>query len=316
VAASPPRPPSEPPADRAARRAAELHTRSRAARRAGRIAAGVAAGLAIGKLVAGIVGHSSAVTASAVDSLVDVVASAANSVAIYLSHEAPDRDHPFGHAKIEPVAIAAQGLLIGGSGVYLLVEGILRLIEPQALRYPPVTLGAMGVAALVTTALVVYLGRAATKTASMAIRADALHYRTDLVANIAVLLGVAATYATGVLQIDGGLTVGVGVYLLSSAIGLLKSGVRDLVDTGASAARVAKLERLFVELRERGSIQGHHRLRTRVAGRTLFVDVHIELPDDMPLREAHNIGDRVRDAVLDVEPDAEVLIHVDVDRDD
>jgi Cation efflux family len=113
-------------------RAREVAAHALAAHRAGRTAAAVAAGLALGKLIAGQLGHSVAVTASAVDSLMDVFASSANAVAIRLAHARPDEGHPFGHAKIEALAIAAQGLLIGGSGVYLLIEG-----KGDSTRPPP-----------------------------------------------------------------------------------------------------------------------------------------------------------------------------------
>ncbi|WP_437641995.1 cation diffusion facilitator family transporter [Sorangium sp. So ce854] len=290
--------------------------RARAALRAGRIAAATAGGLALGKLVAGQLGHSMAVTASAVDSLTDLFASSANALAIQLAHAAPDRSHPFGHAKIETLATAGQGLLIGGSGVYLLVEGVRRLLAPEPLRLAAVTLGAMAAAALVTTALVAYLGRVAARTGSTAIQADAVHYRTDIAANIAVFAGVAVTYATGFTRVDGVLSIAVAVYILASAGSLLRLGVRDLIDTSAPEDRVRAIEAALDAMRAAGEILGYHALRTRVAGHTLFVDVHIELPGDLRLARAHARSDRARDAILAVEPDAEVLVHIDVERDE
>ncbi|XXT25398.1 cation diffusion facilitator family transporter [Sorangium sp. So ce429] len=290
--------------------------RARAALRAGRIAALTAAGLALGKLVAGQLGHSMAVTASAVDSLTDLFASSANALAIQLAHAAPDRSHPFGHAKIETLATAGQGLLIGGSGVYLLVEGVRRLLSPEPLRLAAVTLGAMAASALITATLVAYLGRVAARTGSSAIQADAVHYRTDIAANLAVFVGVALTYATGLARVDGILSIAVAIYVLASAGSLLRLGVRDLIDTSAPDERVGAIEAALDAMRGRGEILGHHALRTRLAGSTLFVNVHIELPGDIPLARAHARSDRARDAILAIEPDAEVLVHIDVERDE
>ncbi|WP_437594470.1 cation diffusion facilitator family transporter [Sorangium sp. So ce1000] len=305
----------DPAAPSAARRL-DPAARARAALRAGRVAALAAGGLALGKLVAGQLGHSMAVTASAVDSLTDLFASSANALAIHLAHAAPDRSHPFGHAKIETLATAGQGLLIGGSGVYLLIEGIRRLLSPEPLRLAAVTLGVMAAAALVTTALVAYLGRVAARTGSSAIQADAVHYRTDIAANLAVLAGVAVTYATGFSRVDGILSVAVAVYILTSAGTLLRLGVRDLIDTSAPEERVGAIAAALDAMRARGELLGHHRLRTRIAGRTLFVEVHIELPGDIPLARAHATGDRARDTILAIEPDAEVLVHIDPERDE
>ncbi|MCC6557060.1 MAG: cation transporter [Polyangiaceae bacterium] len=304
--------PSSRPQDRRARASALALE----ARRASRVAAMAAGGLAVGKLVAGQLGHSIAVTASAVDSLMDVFASSANAVAIHLAHAAPDRSHPFGHGKIEALATAGQGLLIGGSGVYLLVEGVRRSITPEPLRMAAVTLGAMVVATLVTAALVAYLGRAVERTGSLALKADSVHYRMDIASNLAVLAGVAISYATGIARIDGALSIAVAAYVLRSAAGLLHDGVRDLIDTGASEERVAAIEGALRGMRERGEIRGYHALRTRLAGRTLFVEVHVELPGETLLAEAHATSDGVRDAILAIEERAEVLVHVDVERDE
>jgi ferrous-iron efflux pump FieF len=296
--------------------AAERAARTAAAYRAGRVAAAVAAGLAVGKLAAGQLGHSIAVTASAVDSLMDVFASSANALAIYLANAEPDEGHPFGHAKIEALATAAQGLLIGGSGVYLLIEGVHRVLTPEPLRLATVTVGAMVVSTLVTTALVVYLGRIGNRTRSSAIKADAIHYRTDIGANVAVLVGIVITYATGIPRIDGALSLLVAGYVLLSALGLLRIGVHGLLDESASAERIAALERTLHAMRMRGEIEGHHGLRTRMAGPTMFVEVHVELPGEMKLRDAHIVSDRVRDMLLEVDQDAQILIHIDVERDE
>lgn len=306
-------PPNHPP-DPSAVSAREA--RSLAAQRAGRTAALVAATLALGKLIAGQLGHSTAVTASAVDSLMDIFASSANALAIRAAHAGPDEGHPFGHAKIEALATAGQGLLIGGSGVYILVEGVRRMIQPVALRLATVTIGTMIASTIITFALVTYLLRIAKKTQSTAIEGDAIHYRTDIGANLAVLFGVILTYVTGIARIDGVLSILVAGYILFSALGLLRTGVRDLIDTRASPERLDALDGVLRGLVERRVIHGFHGVKTRTAGRVLFVEVHIELPPEMPIREAHARGNRVRDAILVIEEDAQVLVHIDVEKDE
>jgi ferrous-iron efflux pump FieF len=276
----------------------------------------VAAGLALGKLIAGQLGHSAAVTASAVDSLMDIFASSANALAIRAAHAGPDDGHPFGHAKIEALATAGQGLLIGGSGAYILVEGVRRVIQPVELRLAVVTVGTMIASTIVTIALVTYLGRVAQKTQSSAVLGDSIHYRTDIFANIAVLVGVIVTYATGIERIDGVLSILVAGYVLFSAVGLLRTGVGELLDSGASGARLHALHRVLQTLVDSREIEGFHGVRTRTAGRVLFVEVHIELPAEMRMREAHTRSDRVRDAILAIEDEAQVLVHLDVERDE
>lgn len=276
----------------------------------------VAAGLALGKLVAGQLGHSAAVTASAVDSLMDIFASSANALAIRAAHAGPDDGHPFGHAKIEALATAGQGLLIGGSGAYILVEGVRRIIQPVALRLAVVTVGTMIASTIITVALVSYLGRVAKKTKSSAIEGDAIHYRTDIFANLAVLAGVIVTYATGIERIDGVLSILVAGYVLYSAVGLLRTGVGELLDSGLAGARLDALHGVLQGLVDCSQIEGFHGVRTRTAGRVLFVEIHVELPAKMLLGEAHARGNRVRDAILAVEEEAQVLVHLDVEVDE
>jgi ferrous-iron efflux pump FieF len=104
--------------------------------------------------------------------------------------------------------------------------------------------------------------------------------------------------------------------VLISALGLLRTGVRDLLDTRASRERLDALDEVLQGLVKRHVIKGFHGVRTRTAGRVLFVEIHIELPAEMPIREAHARGNRVRDAVLDIEEDAQILVHIDVEQDE
>jgi ferrous-iron efflux pump FieF len=117
-----------------------------------------------------------------------------------------------------------------------------------------------------------------------------------------------------VARIDGVLSILVAGYVLFSAGGLLRDGVRDLIDTSAPGERLEAVQGVLRGLAARHEIEGFHGLRTRTAGRILFVEVHIELPGDMAVREAHARGDHVRDALLAIEADAEVLVHIDVER--
>jgi ferrous-iron efflux pump FieF len=295
---------------------AEEATTRRAAWRAGILAASTAATLALCKLVAGYMGHSSAVTASAVDSAVDVLASATNALAIHFAGAKPDRDHPFGHGKIEALATSLQGVLIVGSAAYLLYRGIVRVVRPEPLELIGLTLGVMGGVTVVNIGLVLYMRSVARRSGSTALFADSVHYSTDIAQNIAVLAGVAVVFSTGWFRVDGALTILVALYIAHAGWSVLRPAVDELIDTRGDAARVETLEKELARLRERGLVDDFHGLRTRMSGRVLFVEVHIELPGEMILARAHQIGDDVRDALRAVVPEAEVLVHVDVERDD
>lgn len=288
----------------------------RIAWRTGILAATTAGMLAVAKLIAGMLGHSTAVTASAIDSGVDVVASTINALAIQLAGAKADREHPFGHGKIEALATTFQGILVAGTALYLLVQGTMRLITPEPFQRMSFTLGVMGAVTVVNVGLVLHMRRVARRTASTALFADSVHYASDIAQNVGVLAGVAVASATGWLRIDGALTILVAAYVARAGWGLLRPAVDELIDAQGDPERVAALERELSGMRARGLFDDFHGLRTRVSGPTLFVEVHVELPGVMILARAHRIGDEVRDALKAVVPEADVLVHIDVERDE
>lgn len=292
-----------------ARRAALL-------RRATRVAVAVAATLAISKLVTGLVVNSMAVIASSVDSLLDLVASTVNLVAIRVALQPPDADHGFGHAKAEGLATALQSLLIGGSSVYLLVEGTRRIISPEAMRRPVMGLVVMAFSAIASAMLVAYMRRIAKQTGSTALHADSTHYATDVLANVAVLAGVGAVWWTGTRRIDGLLTLGVALYVGWSALSLLREATRVLMDEEIPLAEKARVESALQVFVDSAEIEGWHGLRTRTAGRAMFLEVHLEMDGGLLLQVAHDRGDRVQAAIQQVLPSAQVLVHLDAERDE
>lgn len=283
-------------------------------KRAARAAVSVALGLALAKVIVGLFVNSVAVLASAMDSLLDVLASGMNLFAIRVSHAPPDEEHRFGHAKAEALATSAQALLIGGSAVYLLVEGSRRIAAPQMLRKPTVGLAMMFAAAVISGILVIYMRRVARETSSSALQADATHYATDVLTNLAVLVGVAFASVTRWNFLDGALTVGIALYVGAAAFRLLGGATRVLMDHEIPARdreRILEVVRPFV-----GRIRAFHGLRTRSAGQRVFVELHLELDRDLPLGKAHEIGDEVETAIHAVLPAAQVLIHLDVEEDE
>lgn len=289
-------------------------TREARQRRAARAAITVAVSLAIAKVITGLVVNSVAVLASAVDSLLDVFASTVNLVAIRIAHAPADDDHRFGHAKAEALATAAQALLIGGSAAYLLVEGGRRVFAPQAFNQPSIGLVVMGVAALASAVLVAYMRRVARATASSALLADATHYQTDVLANLAVLAGVALGWLAGITWIDGVLTIAVAFYVGASAFSLLRGATKVLMDAEIPDEERRRIVAVIEGFRDR--VGGFHGLRTRSAGRRVFVEVHLELDADISLRAAHDVGLEVEHGIRGVLPSAHVLVHLDFEKDE
>ena len=277
-------------------------------RRITRISFGLALGLSAAKLVVWQLSGAVSLLASATDSLLDALASGLTAWAVGASLEPPDQEHPYGHGKLEPLAGLAQSLLIGVSAAGLLWQAWERWQHPEPMQDTALGLGVMVVASLATLFLVREQRKVAAQTGSTAIAGDSMHYASDLLMNAAVMVALGASTWLGWTWADpllGGL---VAVIVARSAWQIGNEAVHLLMDREASAETRDML--LGLAMAEPG-VLGVHKLRTRKSGLALFVEVHIELDGALPLREAHDLGQRVSARIRAAHPGAEVLVHLD-----
>ncbi len=263
--------------------------------------------LIVAKLAAWLWTGSVSVLASLVDSLMDSIASLINLLAVRYSLTPADREHRFGHGKAEPLAGLAQAGFICGSAVFLVVHAADRLRYPQPLDHIPVGIGVMVFSIVLTLALLVIQRRAIRRTASTAIRADALHYTGDVAANLSVIVALALA-GYGWSFVDPLMGIAVAAYIFYSAVKIGHDAFQHLMDRELSDA---VKERIIAIARENPDVKGVHDLRTRQSGRVKFIQMHLELDDYIPLQQAHAIADEVEDEILRLMPDAEVIIHQD-----
>ncbi len=281
--------------------------RERLLRLATRASVATALLLIVGKTVAWLMTGSVSVLASLVDSVMDALASLVNLVAVRVSLAPPDAEHRFGHGKAEALAGLGQATFIAGSALFLCLQAVDRLLRPQPLTDIGVG-AAVIVFAIVATALLLAIQRhVIRRTGSTAIRADALHYLTDLATNASILLALGLGHF-GYDGLDPLFALGIAVYILKSAWEIGAEAVSLLMDHELPA----ETKQRIVELaREQHGVLGVHDLRTRQSGHTIFVQLHLELADSLPLAVAHAIGDAVESAIENEFPGAEILIHQD-----
>ncbi len=274
-----------------------------------RIAAAFAFSLALLKGLAFVQSGSVALLASLVDSLLDGLASLVNLIAIRYAMVPADDGHRFGHGKAEPLAALAQTAFITGSGLFVLLEALRRytLDEPIA----PQGMGGivvMLIAIVGTAALVLYQRRVARKTGSLVVEADALHYLSDMLSNVAVLAALILASQPSFWWVDPLAAILVAMYVLHSAYSVGRQALGQLMDhelPGALRKAIADAAR-----KEPG-VLGLHDLKTRAAGPYRFVQLHLEVDGALQLDAAHAIGDRVAERVREACPDAQVIIHQD-----
>jgi ferrous-iron efflux pump FieF len=259
------------------------------------------------KLAAWLLSGSVAILASLVDSLMDAAASLINLFAVRYALKPADEEHRFGHGKAEPIAGLAQATFIAGSAVFLVLEAVDRLLHPQPLQALGAGMAVMLVAIAATLVLLAIQRYVIRRTGSTAIKADSLHYATDLLTNTAVL--IALFLATqGWPGLDPVFALAIAVYILYSAWHIADEALHLLLDREAPDDQ---REAIHAAALADDRVIGLHDLRTRSSGHTLFVQLHLELDGRLDLTTAHALADAAEERILAVEPDAQVLIHMD-----
>jgi len=243
--------------------------------------------------------------ASLLDSSADLVASLLTFLAVRWSLVPPDHDHRFGHGKAEALAALAQSMFILGSAVMLALQGTDRLIHPQPLQQTGIGLAVMVFSILLTLALVTFQYSVARRTGSPAIRADALHYATDLLAGLAVIAALVMS-TWGMLRADAFIGLLIAAYVAWSALQIARDAMNQLMDRELPSEIGDRVRALALGVDGVRSIAS---LRTRQSGCIYFFEMYIVLDDALTLRVAHDVGDEVRAVIHEAYPGADIMIH-------
>lgn len=274
------------------------------------ISSSVAFTLVALKLSVGVISGSVAVLASAIDSLLDLVVSAFNYFALHNADKQPDEKFNFGRRKLEPLAAVIEGTIISLSALFILYEAISKMVHGSVIVHLEASIIVMIASLVITAALVLFLNYVANKTGNMVIRADALHYKTDLLSNGAVLASLVFISFTEFTLIDPILGCAISAYMLYSAYPLIKQGIMMLLDAALEPSSVAKILEI---LDNENSIDSYHELRTRQSGSEIFISVHIVLDKKTSLYDAHLVSNKIEIALHTAFPDNTVhaLLHLD-----
>jgi ferrous-iron efflux pump FieF len=266
----------------------------------------VAVLLVLLKTIAALLTGSIAVLSSLVDSVADIAASAITFLSVRVALQPPDRRHRYGHGKAESLSALAQGALVAGSGLFVLVGAGRRLLNPERVDSTGIGLVVMIFATLVTLALVLFQRSVVRRTGSQAIGADSLHYLSDLITNLGVIVSLLASRWLDALWLDPLIGALIALYLLKSAFNIVSGAIGTLMDHELPAG---DRERIAATVRGHVEVYDLHDLRTREASGTRFIEFHIELDGNMTVREAHDVTDLLEDELGRLFVDAEIIIH-------
>jgi cation diffusion facilitator family transporter len=266
--------------------------------------------LAIVKLSVGVISGSVALLASAIDSIMDMFISIINFLALKVSDRKPNDNYQYGYGKVEAIVTTIEGVLIFGSGIYIIYEAINNYIQKEIVTYLELSIFVMVFSIVTVFVLVLFLSYVVKKSNNLVIKADLLHYKTDLYSNAAVLFTLIVVYLSGLDWVDSLFGILIGAYIIKESMGLIKEGLEVLLDRSLETNEVKAIEDIFVA--DKG-VEGFHFLKTRYAGKYKFVEVHLVVDRDISLMDAHIVSDRVESKIesLDESKNWHIMIHLD-----
>ncbi len=272
-----------------------------------------AALLVMMKLSIGIMSGSVAVLASAIDSVLDLIVSAFNYFAITKAEQPANKEFNYGKGKIEALAAVIEGTIITVSGLYIFYQSLLKAYQKGETTYLDTSIIVMSISLVITIALVAYLNWVAKKTDNMVIRSDALHYKTDVYSNGAILISLSIIYLTGFELIDALMGIVISIYIIYSAYQIIKEGVYILLDASLHSDTVKDIESIILNEKK---ISSYHDLKTRKSANTNFVDVHLVFSEGISLLKAHDLGDRVEEKIALINKKETWVINIHLDPSD
>jgi cation diffusion facilitator family transporter len=289
-----------------------MNASTRSARlRAGWVSLAIGVCVFAGKFAAYLLTGSSAIFSDAMESVVNVVAGALLVLSLAIASRPADRDHPYGHGKVEFFSAGIEGTFIGVAALLILVQAIHELVRGPELQRLDLGLALVGGFSLVNAALGVYLVRTGRRTHSMALEADGVHVLTDVWTSAAVFLGLAAVWITDWLVLDPLVAILAAANILREGYKLARNAVQGLMDQ-ADEDLLARIVRILEKRREPEWIDIHG-LRAWRSGASVHVDFHMSVPRYLDVERLHAIHDRVETALLDADrlPFGDVVIHFD-----
>lgn len=242
------------------------------------------------------------------DSLLDGAASLLNLFAVRASLAPPDEEHRFGHGKAEALAGLGQSIFIFASAGYIAFESVGRLVDPQPVENSAAGILVVVIAIGLTLGLVAYQRRVVRQTRSLAIEADSIHYRGDLLMNLSVIAALVLSGYLGLHWADAVFGLVIAGLIAWSAGKIVINAFGQLMDEEFSDE---DRERIKEIARKHPQVVNLHDLRTRTSGIDSFIQFHLELDGELKLKEAHRISDEVRREIMAAFPGSDVLIHQD-----
>ena len=261
------------------------------------------------KLVAGILSGSVSIIAEAIHSGIDLLAALIAFVCLRIAGKPADREHPFGHGKVENVSGTIEAVLIFVAAIFIIYEAINRIIAEAIVEYLSIGIAVMAISVVVNIIVSRHLLRIARDSDSIALEADARHLTADVYTSLGVLVGLVLVQVTGLNILDPIIAIGVAIFILRAAYSLTRRAFPPLIDIRLPEDE----EELIVSTMNEhmGELVGFHELRTRKAGSERYIELHMIMARDASIERAHSLCDHLEEDIKSRLPNIHVTIHVE-----
>lgn len=265
--------------------------------------------LASCKFAVGLFSGSLAIISSSLDSLLDVFMSGMNFFAIRTAAQPADDSHPYGHGKAEDLAAVAQSVVIVFSGSFIIYKAVQSYLKNFVITYSSYDFLVMVFSLVFSFAIVTLLKRVGNQTGSSALKADALHYTSDLFSNSGAILAIALTYYTGKTFFDLVFAVITGCIIIASAIKIAKGGISGIMDSSISEKMTKEIRGIINNMPFPAA--GFHKLRTRYSGSNKYIDFHMLFCRKLHVDEAHELANKLEGEISKNVRNVDVVIHIE-----
>ena len=258
------------------------------------------------KFCAYLITGSMAILSSLLDSVQDAITSLVNLFAIRHAIEPADAHHRFGHGKAQALGSLGQSVIIALAGLFLISQSVERFLNPQPIHSLSVGLWVTVFAIFITLVLVSFQNYVIRKTNSLSLRADRAHYAGDVMMNVGVIISMLFAYFLHWDWVDALFGVGVGFYLLSQVWLLSRESFSMLMDTEIPQPLKHQIKEITMSF---PSVLEMTQLKTRYSGNRIFIQFALYMDDDLSLKQAHDLIDKIEKALQKKIPEAEIIIH-------
>lgn len=265
--------------------------------------------LIIIKLIVGIFTGSVSILSEAIHSTMDLVAAIIAFFSVRISDKPADAHHPYGHGKIENISGVIEALLIFSASVWIIVEALKKIINPEHMESLGIGFIVMFVSAGINFIVSKKLYKVAKEEDSIALEADALHLKADVYTSLGVGFGLLLIWITKLNFLDPIVAILVAIFILKEAYHLLKTAFNPLLDVSLSEEEISIITNA---ISKHSSVYcDFHDLKTRKSGSTKYIDLHLVFPEDMSIKSAHDICDIIEDELESLLKSTDVMIHLE-----